>query len=270
MSIQVPAVEHMGSSPTPGARKHLVLIPTFNSGTKLIETVREVSKHPFAVWVISDGSSDGSIEALEQNALRTPALRILRLPENQGKGAAVLAGMKDAMAAGYTHALVMDADGQHPPDRIPEFINISLANPDAMVLGVPVFGPEAPFGRRYGRLVGNWWAHLETLWGGVRDSLFGFRIYPIDQSLKEMAKTCRGRRFDFETELAVRLYWVGVRPINVSVPVKYFSDSEGGVSHFRYLRDNALLVKAHVCLVCSMLSKLARIVRLRLGARLAQ
>jgi len=175
----------------------------------------------------------------------------------------VILGMQAAAQAGFSRALVLDADGQHPVDRIPLFMRISENNPDAMVLGVPQFGPEAPAFRRKGRLIGNWWANLETLWGGVEDSLFGFRVYPIPETLKLLQSRRAGKGYDFDTVTVVRLFWTGIRPINVPVPVRYFSASEGGVSHFRYWRHNLLLVLRHSCLVLEMPLHLAQILRHR-------
>jgi glycosyltransferase involved in cell wall biosynthesis len=252
-------------SATSNPDQHLVLIPTYNTGAKLVETVKTVLEYWRPVWIVIDGSTDGSGDMLASQVRSTQGVRVIRLPENRGKGAAVLAGMAAASKQGYSYVLVMDADGQHPPERIPEFMRISKANPASMVLGVPEFGSEAPMSRKYGRRVGNWWSQLETLWGGIKDSLFGFRVYPIEESLKAMASTSRGRRFDFDTELAVRLYWAGVQPINVPVPVRYLSRLEGGVSHFHFVRDNVLLVRTHVCLVLSMLARLPALCRLRLA-----
>jgi hypothetical protein len=121
----------------------------------------------------------------------------------------------------------------------------SVRAPDCMVLGVPVFDASAPSLRVKGRKVSNWWANLETLWAGIGDSLYGFRVYPIQPLRAVMRRQPWMRRFDFDPEAVVRLCWRGVRPINVSAPVRYFTTAEGGVSHFRYLRDNVLLTWMH-------------------------
>ncbi|MHB8520957.1 MAG: glycosyltransferase family 2 protein [Limisphaerales bacterium] len=242
---------------------HLVLIPSYNAGLKLVDTVKAALDRWQPVWVVIDGSTDRSGDAVIELQKGLPGLRVICLATNRGKGAAVLAGMRAAWEAGFRFALVMDSDGQHPPDRIPEFMKVSLENPSAMILGEPEFGADAPFSRREGRRIGNGWANLETLWGGIHDSLFGFRVYPIQQSLEILEGIRGGRRYDFDTQLAVRLYWRGVRPINVKVPVRYFSAADGGASHFHYLRDNVCLVKAHTFLVFGMLARWPRIWRLR-------
>jgi glycosyltransferase involved in cell wall biosynthesis len=234
------------SSPS---RSHLLLIPSYNSGPLLLTTVRDALQYWRPVWVVIDGSTDESQKGLNELGHSSSELQVIKLPQNQGKGAAVLEGMKRALAQGFQFALLMDADGQHPPDYIERTMQLSQDNPDSMILGSPVFGPDAPKSRRYGRLIGNWWANLETCWAGIGDSLFGFRVYPIAKSVQILESVRGGRRFDFETQLAVRLVWAGVRPISVPVPVRYFNRQEGGVSHFQYVRDNLLLTRVHAWLV---------------------
>ncbi|GAA0586103.1 hypothetical protein GCM10009416_25550 [Craurococcus roseus] len=244
--------------------RHLVLIPSFNSGAQLVRTVRAARAHWPDVWAVVDGSTDGSGEALRAaTAADDPGVRVLALPRNHGKGAAVLHGLREATAAGFTHALTMDADGQHPADRIPAFVAASRADPGAMVLGLPVFGPEAPAVRVRGRRVSNWWAGLETGWAGIGDSLCGFRVYPIAPLLAVMERTRWMRRFDFDPEAAVRLSWQGVRAVNLPAPVRYLSAAEGGVSHFRYVRDNALLTWMHTRLVLGAMLRLPVLLRRR-------
>jgi hypothetical protein len=158
----------------------------------------------------------------------------------------------------------MDSDGQHPADLIPAFMNASLKQPGCMVLGKPVFGPDAPALRVNGRKVSNGWANLETLWMGVGDSLYGFRVYPIAPLTRIMQKQGFMRRFDFDPEAVVRLCWAGVMPINIDAPVRYLSAEEGGVSHFRYLRDNVLLTWMHARLFTGFLLRLPYLIWCRL------
>ena len=245
---------------------HLVLIPSYNTGAKVLETVRDALAVWQPVWVVVDGSTDGTAEKLQSLATNIPQLKVFILPRNQGKGAAVLHGLQQAAAAGYTHALTMDADGQHPAEKIPEFMAMSIANPDAVVLGKPVFDASAPAIRVGGRKISNWWANLETLGAGIGDSLFGFRVYPVKPLRQIMQRSPWMRRFDFDPEVAVRLCWLGVRPINLLAPVRYFGAEEGGVSHFNYLRDNTLLTWMHVRLVSGFLLRLPVLLWRRLRA----
>ena len=235
---------------------HLVLIPSYNPGAKVYETVRAARQYWTPVWVVVDGSDDGSAEGLRAMAAEDCDLRVLVLARNQGKGAAVLHGLDHAATAGFTHVLTMDSDGQHPADRIPAFMAESAKQPAAMILGVPVFDADAPSLRVQGRRVSNGWANLETLWAGIGDSLFGFRVYPIEPLRQVMRYQPWMRHFDFDPEAVVRLCWRGVRPINLAAPVRYYRVDEGGVSHFRYLRDNLLLSWMHTRLFIGFLLRL--------------
>ena len=246
------------------SRTHIVLIPSYNPGERVYETVRAARRAWNPVWVVVDASTDGTADGLCAIARDDPGLRVTVLPRNCGKGAAVLHGIELAEAAGFTHVLTMDSDGQHPAALIREFMEASAAAPSCMVLGVPVFDASAPNLRVKGRRISNWWVNLETLWSGIGDSLFGFRVYPIVPLRNVMRKQRWMRRYDFDAEAAVRLCWSGVRPLNLAAPVKYFRPEEGGVSHFRYLRDNVLLTWMHTRLVLEGLVRLPVLLTRRL------
>lgn len=245
---------------SPGG-KHLVVLPSYNSGSQLIRTVEAAVAKWTPVWVVIDGSTDGSAEQLE--ARRIGGVRVLRMPGNTGKGGSVLEAFREAKASGFDHALVMDADGQHPAEEIAPFMDLSRQHPGSFIAGVPIFGADAPRERVAGRRVGNTLAAIETLGRGARDSLFGFRVYPIEASLKILERTGTGRRFDFDTVLAVRLAWAGVPTINRAVPVRYPPREDGGVSHFRYLRDNLLLARVHAGLFFQLLPRIPRLLSMR-------
>jgi len=249
---------------TTASASHLVLIPSYNPGPKVYETVRAARQYWSPVWVVIDGSTDGSELTLQAMAAQDSGLRVIYLPRNQGKGAAVLQGLKLAAAEGYTHALTMDSDGQHPAELIPSFMAASLQQPNAMVLGKPIFDTSAPNLRVQGRKISNWWANFVTLWGGIGDSLFGFRIYPINPLIKVMRFQPWMRHFDFDPEAAIRLSWRGVKVVNLPAPVRYFSTDEGGVSHFRYLRDNILLTWMYTRLFIGFVLRLPVLVVRRL------
>lgn len=240
----------------PPSTTHLVLIPSYNTGEQVYATVRAARAQWAPVWVVVDGSTDGTAQGLQAMAAQDPGLRVWVLPQNAGKGAAVLHGLQQAMAAGYTHALAMDSDGQHPAELIQAFMQASVARPEAMILGRPVFDASAPLLRVRGRRVSNWWTNLETLGAGVADSLYGFRVYPVAALAAVMQRQPWMRRFDFDTEAVVRLAWRGVKPINRDAPVKYLRADEGGVSHFRYGRDNVLLSWMHTRLMVEFVLRL--------------
>jgi len=235
---------------------HLLLIPSYNTGPKVYETVRAARAQWNPVWVVTDGSTDGTPAGLRAMAAADPGLTLIELPANAGKGAAVLHGLQAARDAGFTHALTMDSDGQHPADLIPAFMQLSIRHPETMVLGRPVFDASAPLLRVRGRRVSNWWTNLETLGAGIDDSLYGFRVYPVGDLIAVMRGQPWMRRFDFDTEAVVRLAWRGVKPLNLAAPVKYLTAQEGGVSHFQYGRDNVLLTWMHLRLMLEFVLRL--------------
>ena len=195
-----------------------------------------------------------SATALAQDG---PGLRVIHRPSNGGKGAAVLDGLREAAAAGFTHVLVMDADGQHPAAGIADFMCAIKRHPQAMILGLPLFGADAPRLRVIGRRLSNVLARLETQCD-IGDALFGFRVYPLAPLLEVMATSRHMQRYDFDTEAMVRLCWRGVEVINRPVPVRYFTVAQGGVSHFRYGRDNLRLAAMHARLIGARLCRLSK------------
>ncbi len=230
-------------------QRHGVIIPSFNSGPQLEKTVREVLAHWRPVIVVIDGSTDGSDKAIRSLAASTPGLHMLFSADNQGKGCAIMSGMRLAADQGLTHIATFDADGQHHAPDLVRFIETSRKNPSAMILGAPVFGPDAPRIRVMGHRIANFFSTLETYGAGLGDSLFGFRVYPVFPSLSIFRKIRNIHGFDVETQLVVRLSWKGIPAINLSTPVTYRSKAEGGISHFRYVRDNLLLIRTHALLV---------------------
>ena len=240
---------HLGSLVPEPARSHVVVIPTYNTGPKVIQTVTETR----AVWnpviVVVDGSDDGTARTLDELAATNTGLKVIHHEENRGKGAAVLTGVIAARDEGATHILTMDADGQHNLADLPKLMEQSQAHPGSLILGEPIFDESAPAVRVHGRKLSNLWANIETLWGGIGDSLFGYRVYPAEDLIAVMHSTRFARRFDFDVEVAVRLLWRGIPAINIPTPVRYLTAEEGGVSQFRYLRDNTLLTWMHVRLL---------------------
>src|SRR3569833_551444 len=257
----------MSTPPAPVSERsatHLVLIPSYNPGRKVFETVQGARAQWNPVWVVVDGSNDGTADALLEMAREDPGLRDLVRSKIGGKGTAVLEGTEAALREGFTHVLTMDSDGQHPPDRIPDFMATSMANRSSMVLGAPVFDASAPSVRVKGRRISNFWANVETAGAGIQDSLFGFRVYPAAPLVRIMRSHLWMRRFDFDVEIVVRLSWSGVGAINLPAKVRYFTPAEGGVSHFNYLRDNLLLTSMHIRLFAGFLVRLPWLVARRM------
>jgi len=226
--------------------KACVIIPSYNTGFILQKSVTAALSNHSDIIVIIDGSDDGSDEHLEKLKSPETNLHIIRLAENSGKGAAILEGLKFAQQNEFTHALTMDADGQHPAEYIPKFIKASTSYPEALVLGKPIFDQSVPKIRLEGRKVSNGCANLATFWWGINDSLFGMRVYPIEPLLKIFSSTRGARRFDFDPECAIKLCWRKTPVINLPTPVRYLSKEDGGISQFKYLRDNTLLTSMYL------------------------
>jgi glycosyltransferase involved in cell wall biosynthesis len=255
------AVTHLSDRPgahtaSTSATTHAVLIPSYNTGARLLDTVAVVRHLGWPVWVVIDGSTDGSSERLARRAAHDPDLHVCVLPRNQGKGAAILHGLAHVRPHGITHVVTLDADGQHATTDIAMLVALSRAAPDAMVLGVPEFDASAPAIRVSGHRVSQFLANLVTLRSGIGNPLFGFRVYPVAPLLRIFAETSWMRRFDFDSEAAIRLSWQGVPAINVPTPVRYFRRADGGVSHFHYLRDNLLLASMYARLFAALLPRL--------------
>ncbi|MFP4202951.1 MAG: glycosyltransferase family 2 protein [Opitutales bacterium] len=238
---------------TPLDQERLVLIPAFNAGALLEKTVRGALEHWRPVWVVDDGSTDGSVERLGDVLSEEPGFHVMRLQQNKGKGAALFAGAREALGAGYTHILTMDADDQHDAGSIERFMVASRNNPEALIMGRPRFGEDVPRARLWGRQLSIFWTELETGFRGLGDTLFGFRVYPLAPFCRALEETSWARGFDFDPEIAVRLCWAGLRPISVDTPVRYHDLRKGGVSHFHYFRDNLLLTWLHFRLVPEMI-----------------
>jgi glycosyltransferase involved in cell wall biosynthesis len=232
---------------------HVLLIPSYNTGDRLLSTVKEALTHWQPVWVVVDASTDNSHGPVVAIAREHPQLRVIVRPRNGGKGAAVLTGAKAALAEGFTHVLVMDADGQHPADRIADFMAASAAAPNTLILGKPVFGPEAPQLRLQGRKLSIALVFFELLGRGIDDPLFGFRVYPIAPLINALTATRFARRYDFDPEVAVRMVWAGTPTHNIPATCRYLAKTDGGVSHFHYLRDNLRMIWLHTRLITQLL-----------------
>ncbi|MDH5491045.1 MAG: glycosyltransferase family 2 protein [Myxococcales bacterium] len=236
------------------------LVPTFDNPRTVGEVSRSLRGHVEHVLVVDDGSGAEARAALDRLA-QEPGIEVLRRATNGGKGAAVKQGFEHALAQGFTHALQVDADGQHAIEDVPAMLSACRGRPEALVLGAPVFDESAPAARLWGRQITTFWARVECGSGAVGDALCGFRVYPLEAAI---ASGTRGDHMDFDPEIAVRMAWRGAPIVHVPTRIRYRTEVEGGVSHFRLLRDNAAITRMHSRL---MLEKIGRALLGRLGAR---
>ena len=228
-----------------------VLIPTYDNPRTIRAVVERVRSYLPDVVVVDDGSAaEGRAEVARLGAEGLAI--VVHRPRNGGKGAAVKTGFSAAHERGFTHALQVDADGQHTFEDIPHFLDASRRHPAALVLGAPVFDASAPRGRRWGRKLTQFWTNLETLGGVIADPLCGFRVYPLREAI---AADAWGDAMDFDPEIAVRIAWGGTPVLNLQTKVRYLRADEGGVSHFRMGKDNALISWMHTRMVFLALAR---------------
>jgi len=228
------------------------LVPTYDNPRTIAEVVRRIRRHLQDVVVVDDGSAAAGRAAVDE-LKRTGVAHVVRRPKNGGKGAAVKTGLHFAHQLGYTHAVQVDADGQHTIEDIPRFLKVVRDAPDALVLGAPIFDASAPIARLIGRKITQFWTNIETFGRVIEDPMCGFRVYPIQAAI--LANTC-GNAMDFDPEIAVRMVWNGVRVHNLETRVRYVTAADGGVSHFRLGRDNVLISWMHTRLVALALVRL--------------
>ena len=235
----------------------LVVIPVFDHEHAIATMVEGVLAADVSCLLVDDGSGGACARELDRlAALHAPRVGLLRLPVNQGKGGAVLAGFRQAGGEGYSHVLQIDADGQHDPADIPRFLARARAHPDDVVCGVPLYDASVPKGRLYGRYLTHVWVWINTLSFAIRDSMCGFRVYPLPPVLRLMDEETIGLRMDFDVEVLVRLFWRGIVVRNLPTRVTYPLD---GVSHFDVWRDNVRISRMHARLFFGMLRRLPRL-----------
>ncbi|MGL6522934.1 glycosyltransferase family 2 protein [Aeromonas dhakensis] len=247
-----------------------LLIPCYNHAGPLAAVLARLAEFELPCLLVDDGSEPVAAAALDALAARYPWVSLLRHPHNQGKGGAVMTGLRRAHELGFSHALQVDADGQHDLTDLPALLAEARQHPAALVSGRPLYDDSVPKGRLYGRYITHVWVWIETLSFAIKDSMCGFRVYPLASTCALLERVALGRRMDFDTEVMVRLHWAGVPMRFVPTRVIYPVD---GRSHFRLFRDNLDISWMHTRLVCRLLwDLLLRLCRwpARLGARLTR
>ena len=242
-----------------------IVVPVFDHEHAIGTTVAQLLPHGVPILLVDDGSRESCACVLRDIATKHAGrVQLLRLAENGGKGAAVIAGMREAATRGASHALQIDADGQHDADDVPRFLAEAQAHPDAVVNGRPVYDESVPKGRLVGRYATHVWVWINTLSFDIADSMCGFRIYPLAATLAMLEREHVGLRMDFDVEVIVRLHWAGLEVRNLPTRVTYPLD---GVSHFRLWQDNVRISKMHARLFFGMLWRSPRLLARRmLGA----
>lgn len=242
-----------------------VVVPVYDHEGAVGEVAHGVLRQGLPCILVDDGSSAVCAAVLDELAAAAPErIILLRHPVNRGKGGAVLTAIRHAARSGYTHALQIDADGQHRVGDIPRFLEQAAAHPSALIVGCPQYDAGAPALRLGARYLTHIWVSINTLSRQIQDSMCGFRVYPL-APLVALDQHCRlGERMSFDIEVLVRLYWNGLQIINVPTRVTYPSN---GVSHFRAWADTVLISRAHALLFFGMLQRLPALIARHRSAR---
>jgi glycosyltransferase involved in cell wall biosynthesis len=223
------------------------LVPVYNNPKTIGKVVAGLQQFIKDVIIADDGSNAETRILIDQLAAHDPEhIHVQHLPVNRGKGAAVKAGLQRALDLGFSHALQVDADGQHNLGDIPQFLKCMRTAPDALILGAPQFGEDIPAIRKYGRKLTTLMIALEAGTLKLPDAMCGFRIYPV---VATCALHTLCARMCFDPEIMIRAHWAGIPIQAVPTQVRYLSAAEGGVSHFRGVHDNVLNVGLHTTLV---------------------
>ena len=229
------------------------LVPVYRHGRTACPIAERLASTGLPVILVDDGNEEETKTLLAACAAKTPGIVLLRLEKNTGKGGAFIKGLEKAKELGLTHVLQIDADGQHDTGRVQFFLEQSAAHPDMIICGYPEFDETAPKSRVTGRKISNFWAAVVTLSTEMKDVLCGFRVYPVDETLRITKNPFIDKRMGFDAEILVRLYWNRVYPAFHPVKVKYPQD---GISSFRIVRDNIRISWVYCRLCIGMLLRL--------------
>ena len=239
-----------------------IVVPVYNHAEAVRSLVEKLEPLGLPAILVNDGCAPVEADSLRRLAESHDWVQLLEHSQNQGKGAAVMSGLREAFARGFSHALQIDADGQHDTSDIPRFLAVVRKRPEVIVTGRPVYDASVPRGRLIARYLTHAWVWIETLSFTIRDSMCGFRVYPLEPVIDLLERARIGRRMDFDSEILVRLSWMGLSVVSLPTRVIY---PAGGQSHFRLVHDNALITRMHVRLFFGMLWRLPQLLGRRLG-----
>lgn len=230
--------------------KLCALIPYYNHPDAIGAVVSQLLPCELKIIIVDDGSGADAKQSLLP-LTKLPGVQLVTRMQNGGKGAAVITGMREALRQGYTHALQVDADGQHDLSKIPELIQLSEQNTGKIISGMPIYDETVPTNRKLWRYATHILVWIHTLSFEIKDSMCGFRIYPLKRALEVIdSRDQFGQRMDFDIEILVRSQWAGLHIEQLPVGVRYPID---GVSHFQLFNDNFLITKMHFRLFLGML-----------------
>lgn len=237
--------------------RYCLVVPIYNHQDQFQSLAERLANHQMECYLVDDGSSVQCKEVIKAVTRQYPLFKLITLSENQGKGVAVCRALKAALDDGYTHAIQIDSDGQHSPEDIPAFIAESERFPDAVISGFRPYS-KLPASRRRGRRLTDFWVCINTVSMAIKDSMCGFRLYPLKATVSLLDTMPIGRRMDFDTDILVKLYWSGVQVVHVTVSIEY---NEHVPSHFALWRDNVRITAMHTKHFFGMLKRLPTLIR---------
>jgi len=240
--------------------KQGILIPVYRHGKTAEPLAKQFAALGLPVIVVDDGNDQENRDCLREWTANTPGIFLVSLKKNLGKGGAVSKGIEKAAELGLSHVLQIDADGQHDAGRAAFFLEESARHPDMVICGYPEFDETAPRSRVTGRKISNFWASVVTLSTELKDVLCGFRVYPVNVSLRITRSLFIDKRMGFDPEILVRLYWKKVFPVYLPIKVSYPQD---GVSNFRKVRDNISISLMFCRLFVGMILRLPLLIALK-------
>jgi glycosyltransferase involved in cell wall biosynthesis len=238
--------------------KPCIVVPVYNHEGPLPGILARLKPYGIPTILVDDGSQESCARVLRELAAADPDLQLLSHPHNLGKGGAVKTGLAAARTRGFSHAVQLDADGQHDIDDLDRFLTCASTHPEAVVVGRPLFDDSVPKGRYYARYLTHIWVWINTLSFTIEDALCGYRVYPLDACMRLIENTRLGNRMDFDVEILIRAYWQGVEILSLPTRVSY---PEDGLSHFRPWLDNALLSWMQARMFFGMLCRLPKLIR---------
>jgi glycosyltransferase involved in cell wall biosynthesis len=236
--------------------RYCIVIPHYRHHQPLSRLVPELVQYKLPVYIVDDASGAESQAVLKSLEDHYDNLHLLIRTHNGGKGAAMMTGLTTAAAQGYTHAISLDADGQHDVGDLPKLQSASQQSPASIISGRPVFGNDIPASRLYGRMLTNGLVKLVTGSTMIKDAMCGFRVYPLQTVLRLSDALGYRTRMEFDVEILVRACWASVDIRTVETRVIY---PEDGASHFNLVSDNVRLIGMHMLLLLSALGRLPKL-----------
>ncbi len=243
--------------------KPCIVIPVYNHANKITAIIKQLGQYELDCIIIDDGSEASCAATLDHVTSTFIHVHLYRFSKNQGKGAAVCHALRKAHTEGYSHALQIDADGQHDLRDIPKFLRLGEQHLNAIISGERIYS-DAPKKRRYGRLVTDVWVYINTLSLSIKDSMCGYRLYPLDATIDAIERFSIGQRMDFDTDIIVKMYWMGSQVKHVPTQVIYDDEIP---SHFDLIKDNIRISRMHASLFFGMLKRLPQLLLRKTSSR---